>query len=75
MKTERFDLNEDALLNKHEVARVLRCSVRNVDRLVAQGGLRRIKIGGIVRFLRSEVVGVIEQAMQYGQSSQAKEKV
>ena len=38
------------LLTKKEVARLLACSVRMVERLVASGTLTTVKIRGAVRF-------------------------
>ena len=38
------------LLTKKEVARLLACSVRMVERLVASGTLTAVKIRGAVRF-------------------------
>ena len=66
MKRSIFDIENDVLLSKREVAVVFRCSMRNVDRMVASGGLSKLKIGGSARFLRSEVIGLIEKAMRYG---------
>lgn len=46
---------EDKLLRKRQVAEMLACSLRHVDRLVAAGKLSRIKILGAVRFRLSQV--------------------
>jgi excisionase family DNA binding protein len=50
------------LLTKKEVARMLACSVRMVERLVASGQLTAVKIRGAVRFRLSDV----EQIMMKG---------
>ena len=50
------------LLTKKEVARLLACSVRMVERLVASGTLTAVKIRGAVRFRLSDV----EQIMMKG---------
>ena len=50
------------LLTKKEVARLLACSVRMVERLVASGRLTSVKIRGAVRFRLSDV----EQIMVKG---------
>jgi excisionase family DNA binding protein len=50
------------LLTKKEVARLLACSVRMVERLVASGTLAAVKIRGAVRFRLSDV----EQIMMKG---------
>ncbi|MGA3182771.1 MAG: helix-turn-helix domain-containing protein [Verrucomicrobiota bacterium] len=50
------------LLTKKEVARLLACSVRMVERLVASGTLTAVKIRGAVRFRQSD----IEQIMMKG---------
>jgi excisionase family DNA binding protein len=43
------------LVTKKEVARLLACSVRMVERLVASGTLTAVKIRGAVRFRLSDV--------------------
>ncbi len=50
------------LVTKKEVARLLACSTRNVERLVASGKLAVVKIRGAVRFRSSD----IEQIMMKG---------
>jgi excisionase family DNA binding protein len=47
------------LLTKKEVARMLACSVRMVERLVASGKLTAVKIRGAVRFRLSDVEQII----------------
>ena len=42
------------LLTKKEVARLLACSVRMEERLVASGTLTAVKIYGAVRFRKPE---------------------
>ena len=50
------------LLTKKQVANLLACSVRMVERLVASGTLTAVKIRGAVRFRSSD----IEQIMMKG---------
>ena len=50
------------LLTKKDVARLLACSIRMVERLVASGTLTAVKIRGAVRFRQSD----IEQIMMKG---------
>jgi excisionase family DNA binding protein len=50
------------LVTKKEVARLLACSVRMVERLVASGTLTAVKIRGAVRFRLRD----IEQIMMKG---------
>ena len=52
----------EKLLRKKDVARLLACSVRMVERLVASGTLTAVKIRGAVRFRSSD----IEQIMMKG---------
>jgi excisionase family DNA binding protein len=50
----------DRLVNKREVAERLGLSLRTVDRLMAKGVLRRVKILGAVRFRLSDVVTIMD---------------
>jgi len=50
------------LLTKKDVARLLACSIRMVERLVASGTLTAVKIRGAVRFRSRD----IEQIMMKG---------
>ena len=52
------------LLTKKQVANMLACSVRMVERLVASGTLTAVKIRGAVRFRSSD----IEQIMMKGEA-------
>jgi len=47
------------LVTKKEVARLLACSVRMVERLVASGTLTAVKIRGAVRFRLSDIERII----------------
>jgi len=49
----------EILLRKKEVAQMLACSLRTVDRLASSGRLKRVKVGGCVRFRASEVQSII----------------
>ena len=53
------DATNDKLLRKKQVAEILACSMRTVDRLVSLGRLTRIKILGGIRFRFSEVQIII----------------
>lgn len=50
-----IEIVKEKLLRKKEVAALLACSERTVDRLVAVGRLARVKVLGGVRFRLSEV--------------------
>jgi len=49
-------MTTENLLRKKEVAKMLACSLRSVDRLVNAGKLTRVKILGGIRFRLSQVV-------------------
>lgn len=49
------EMNHDRLLRKKEVAQLLACSTRMVERLVSGGKLTRILVLGAVRYRLSEV--------------------
>ena len=49
------------LLSKREVAEILSISVRSVERLVARGIIRKIKIGGSIRFRQCEIEKLMEK--------------
>jgi excisionase family DNA binding protein len=49
------EIVKEKLLRKKEVAALLACSERTVDRLVAVGRLARVKVLGGVRFRLSDV--------------------
>ena len=50
----------NALMSKREVAKLLAVSVRTIERLVARGKLKTVKVGGCVRFRAKEIEQVIE---------------
>jgi len=50
----------ERLVSKREVAERLGLSLRSIDRLIAKGVLRRVKILGAVRFRLSDVVAIME---------------
>lgn len=54
----------EKLLRKNEVAALLACSGRTIDRLVSAGRLKRIKVLGAVRFQMSQVKSIIEGGAQ-----------
>ena len=56
---ETMNKEEVRLLRKREVADLLACSARTIDRLVAAGRLTRIKIMGGIRFRYSQVLALI----------------
>jgi excisionase family DNA binding protein len=49
------DMMSENLLRKKDVAKMLACSLRTVDRLVNAGRLTRVKILGGIRFRLSQV--------------------
>lgn len=51
---------EEKLLRKKEVATLLACSARTIDRLVSLGRLTRVKVLGGVRFRLSQVRQIME---------------
>jgi len=54
-----LQISIEKLLRKKQVAELLACSLRTVDRLVAMGRLTRVKILGGVRFRLSEVQAIM----------------
>jgi excisionase family DNA binding protein len=52
-------MKAENLLKKKQVAELLACSLRTVDRLVAIGRLTRVKILGGIRFRQSEVQAIM----------------
>ena len=53
----------ERLVSKKQVAERLALSVRTVDRLMAKGVLRRVKVLGAVRFRLSEVLAIINEGV------------
>ena len=51
--------NADKLLRKKQVAEMLSCSLRTVDRLASIGRLTRVKVLGGIRFRWSQVQSII----------------
>lgn len=47
------------LLTKEEAAKLLACSCRMIERLVASGELAKVKIRGAVRFRLSDIEQII----------------
>jgi excisionase family DNA binding protein len=47
------------LVTKQEAARLLACSCRMVERLVASGALAKVKIRGAVRFRLTDIERII----------------
>jgi excisionase family DNA binding protein len=60
------------LLTKREVADLFRVSIRTVDRLVAQGSIAPLIIGGQVRFCPDEISRFLRRAKSNRAKSQAK---
>ena len=54
-KQMEADMMSENLLRKKDVAKMLACSLRTVDRLVNAGRLTRVKILGGIRFRLSQV--------------------
>ena len=59
MATKEIACSEERLLRKVQVAEMLACSLRTVDRLAAVGRLTRVKILGGVRFRLSQVQAIM----------------
>ena len=57
MKIEPME--SDSLLKKKEVASLLSCSLRTIDRLVAHGRLNKVLVLGAIRFRASQVQQII----------------
>jgi excisionase family DNA binding protein len=49
------------LIGKKQVARILACSVRTVERLVALGALEKVMVLGAVRFRVKDVQKIVEE--------------
>jgi excisionase family DNA binding protein len=49
------------LIGKREVARILACSVRTVERLVALGALEKVMVLGAVRFRVYDVQRIVKE--------------
>ncbi len=58
MNNESFATNKK-LLRKREVAEIVSCSLRTIERLVQDGKLKPVKIRGAVRFPESQVTQLI----------------
>lgn len=56
----------EELLTREDLAQILCCSTRTVDRLVASGDLPAIRIGKLVRFRPGQIRRLLD-----GQSSEA----
>jgi hypothetical protein len=54
------DAVSDRLIDAPEVAEVLGCSPRTVDRLAELGFLTRVKVLGATRYKASEVAAIVE---------------
>ena len=63
MKSRSAETGDEALLDKPDVAERWGCSTKTVERHVAEGTLRAIRIGRLVRFRREDVV-LAEKKMQ-----------
>jgi excisionase family DNA binding protein len=46
----------DSLLDKHQAAALLRCSVPTIERLVSQNKIPSIKVGRLRRFRRADLL-------------------
>ena len=60
------------LLTKREVADLFRVSIRTVDRLVAQGSIAALIIGGQVRFCPDEISRFLKRAKSNRSKAQGK---
>lgn len=59
MATDETTYFEDRLLKKGQVAEVLACSTRTVDRLAEAGRLTRVYVLAGIRFRMSEVQAIM----------------
>lgn len=64
-----FDPSEE-LLTARDVAAVLRCSLSLVYALARQGTVPCVKIGGLVRFRRSDIEVTIAQGSMAGRAKE-----
>ena len=67
MSVENQSLN-DKLLRKWEVAELLACSIKTVEREVQDGHLTRVKVRGNVCFRQSDVSKIIARRNHDSQS-------
>jgi excisionase family DNA binding protein len=49
----------DSLLDKHQAAALLRCSVPTIERLVSQKKIPSVKVGRLRRFRRADLLGQV----------------
>ena len=49
------------LIGKRQVAQILACSIRTVERLVALGALEKVMVLGAVRFRVKDVQKIVEE--------------
>jgi excisionase family DNA binding protein len=56
-----LDLQLDQLLTVKDVRKLLNCSRNTIDRMIATGKLRRLKLGRAVRFHPDDVRQLIEE--------------
>ena len=61
MKTMQL---KGGLLRKKDVAEMLACSIRTIDRLVSRGELTRVKVLGAIRYKLEEVETLIRKGEQ-----------
>jgi excisionase family DNA binding protein len=55
---------DDGLIDKHQAAELLRCSVPTIERLVSQNKIPSIKVGRLRRFRRNDLLALNEQGGQ-----------
>lgn len=48
------------LMSKKEVAEIFSVSIRSIERLAARGELKKVKIGGCVRFRLKEIEAILQ---------------
>jgi excisionase family DNA binding protein len=54
---------DERMLRKKDVAALLACSVRTVDRLVSAGNLTPVRILGAIRFRLSQVTALVNEGV------------
>lgn len=56
--------NEIKLYTKKETSQLLKCSVRHLDRLIARGHIKSVKIGGRILIAHDHILEFITQSIR-----------
>jgi len=57
--------NTDRLINRKEAAKALGIGIAHLDNLVREEKLRKIKIGGSVRFSLKQIIDLMENGVEF----------